>query len=66
MDFNITRKYVSINEKMESIMHILSSSLDPVTGTYKVGALEVFETVTIARLYTDIELPEEIVEAYDF
>lgn len=65
MEFNIIRTYVPMNEKMESIMHILTSSLDVTTGTYKVGTIMVFQAVELARLYTDIELPEDVVEAFD-
>lgn len=66
MDFNITKTYIPINDKMESIQHILLSTLDPNTGTYPVGSVTAFELVEIARLYTDINLPEEITEAYDY
>lgn len=65
MDFNITRTYVPINDKMESIMRVLSASLDSTTGTYKVGTIMVFQTIELARLYTDLQLPEDVVEAYD-
>lgn len=66
MDFNITKTYIPMNEKMDSIQRVLSASLDVTTGTYKVGAVEVFSTVEIAKLYTDIKLPEDAVEAYDY
>lgn len=65
MNYTIKTTYVPINTKMDSMMHILSSCLDNTTGTYPVGKVTVFELVEIARLYTNIELPEDVVEAYD-
>lgn len=65
MEFNITRTYVPMNEKMDSIMRVLSASLDQVTGTYKVGTVMVFQAIELAKLYTDIQLPEDPVEAFD-
>lgn len=65
MDFKITKNYIPMNKKLDSLLHILTSTLDAATGTYPVGSVEVFELVEIARLYTDIELPEDVVEAYD-
>lgn len=66
MEFNITNTYIPMNDKLNSIQHVLISTLDAATGTYPVGAVMVFELVEIARLYTDIDLPEDVVEAYDY